>query len=440
MSRGQALVELALVAPVMLLLLGGAVDLGRLFYSEVTISDASREGALWAAQHPGSWMQGCDADPTKPISATNPNQVVCHTRNEASGGFVTIASADVTCSKTPAPTVTPCDAAGPAEGEAVYVTVRGVFTTIMGGITFHLETTTAGRIVKVPPMTTQTGQTITFGPLPDREVGSGSFTVSATASSGLPVSFTTSTPTTCGYGGPDGSTISILAVGTCTVIADQAGDAHWAAASPVTRSFQITPPPPPPPAGQTITFDPLPDRQLGSGSFAVTATASSGLTVTFTTTTPSVCASAGPNGSTITLTQVGTCTVKADQAGNASFTPAPSVLQTFNITPAPPPVCNAPVVRFTANPTTGTAFKNKGRPGTLFTFNAGATTLNQACNPVWSWNFGNAAGTSSTPWQTTYTYPAPAPLPLRHFTVTLLVTLDGGQSGSASQVVTVNPG
>ena len=37
---------------------------------------------------------------------------------------------------------------------------------------------------------------------------------------------------------------------------------------------------------QTITFGPLPDRDLGAGSFAVTATSSTGGAVTFTTTTP----------------------------------------------------------------------------------------------------------------------------------------------------------
>ena len=422
----------------MLLLLGGAVDLGRLFYSQITITDAAREGALWAAQHPNSWTQGCDA--TQPLSATNESQVTCHARHEASGSFVTIASTDVTCSSTPAPTVTACAQNSPGDGGTVYVTVRGRFTTIMGGITFDLATTAAGRIVQMPPIPVQTTQTITFGPIASKELGSGSFTVSATATSGLPVTFTTSTPTTCGSGGSDGSTISILAVGTCTVVADQSGDAHWAEAPSVSQSFQITAPPPPPPTGQTITFGPLPDRQMGSGSFIVSATSDSGLTVTFTTTTPSICGSGGTNGTTITLTAVGSCTVKADQAGNATYAPAASVMQTFNITPAPPPVCNAPVVSFTITPSSGTAFKNNGHPGTLFTFNANATTVNPACHPVWSWNFGNSAGTSSTPYQTTYTYPVAAPLPSRLFTVTLGVAVDGGLSGSTTRTVMVSPG
>jgi Flp pilus assembly protein TadG len=49
--RGQALVEFALVAPVMLLLLLVAVDFGRVFFSYIAVNNAAREGALYAAEH-----------------------------------------------------------------------------------------------------------------------------------------------------------------------------------------------------------------------------------------------------------------------------------------------------------------------------------------------------------------------------------------------------
>ena len=47
--------------------------------------------------------------------------------------------------------------------------------------------------------------------------------------------------------------------------------------------------------------------------------------------TPSVCTTGGTNGSTVTLVAAGTCTVKADQAGNATFNAAPSVQQSFTV-------------------------------------------------------------------------------------------------------------
>lgn len=48
-ERGQATVELALVLPVLLLLLAGTMECGRIFYAYLTISHAAREGARAAA-------------------------------------------------------------------------------------------------------------------------------------------------------------------------------------------------------------------------------------------------------------------------------------------------------------------------------------------------------------------------------------------------------
>ena len=45
-SRGQSLVELALILPIFLLLIAGAVDLGRLFYAYVAIVDASKDEVI----------------------------------------------------------------------------------------------------------------------------------------------------------------------------------------------------------------------------------------------------------------------------------------------------------------------------------------------------------------------------------------------------------
>lgn len=47
-SRGQSLVEFALVMPVFLLLLGGVIDFGFMFYSRITVINAAREGARGA--------------------------------------------------------------------------------------------------------------------------------------------------------------------------------------------------------------------------------------------------------------------------------------------------------------------------------------------------------------------------------------------------------
>ncbi len=51
--QGQALVEFALVLPVMLLLLLLAVDFGRLFFTYVAVNNAAREATFYAVSHAG---------------------------------------------------------------------------------------------------------------------------------------------------------------------------------------------------------------------------------------------------------------------------------------------------------------------------------------------------------------------------------------------------
>ena len=77
-----------------------------------------------------------------------------------------------------------------------------------------------------------------------------------------------------------GATVTLVSVGTCTIQATQAGNANYAAATPVNQSFQVTQ------ASQTIAFGALGSQPYGTAPFAVSATASSGLAVSFAPTTP----------------------------------------------------------------------------------------------------------------------------------------------------------
>lgn len=54
-SRGQALVEFAIILPILLLLFVLAVDFGRVFFQWVGVSNASRIGANYAARNPDAW-------------------------------------------------------------------------------------------------------------------------------------------------------------------------------------------------------------------------------------------------------------------------------------------------------------------------------------------------------------------------------------------------
>ena len=54
-SRGQGLVEFALIVPVLMLMLLLALDFGRVFFGWVGLTNASRIGASYAAAHATAW-------------------------------------------------------------------------------------------------------------------------------------------------------------------------------------------------------------------------------------------------------------------------------------------------------------------------------------------------------------------------------------------------
>jgi Flp pilus assembly protein TadG len=51
-EKGQSLVEFALLLPILLIILIGVIDLGRMYYAYVVITDAAAEGATYAAINP----------------------------------------------------------------------------------------------------------------------------------------------------------------------------------------------------------------------------------------------------------------------------------------------------------------------------------------------------------------------------------------------------
>ena len=82
-------------------------------------------------------------------------------------------------------------------------------------------------------------QTITFGALSDQTFGDPPFNVSASATSSLAVTFSSLTPTVCTTSGTNGSTVTMIAAGTCTIEADQPGDSDYLPAPSVTQSFKV---------------------------------------------------------------------------------------------------------------------------------------------------------------------------------------------------------
>jgi hypothetical protein len=156
-------------------------------------------------------------------------------------------------------------------------------------------------------------QSITFGSLGGKTFGNAPFTVTASASSGLAVAFTSATTAVCTT---SGSTVTIVTAGTCTINANQGGNGLYLAASQVQQSFSIAK------ANQTITFGVPANRTFGDVPFAVTATSTSGLTVTVTSSTPAVCT---VSGTTVTIVTAGSCSMTASQTGDGNYNAAASV-------------------------------------------------------------------------------------------------------------------
>ena len=251
----------------------------------------------------------------------------------------------------------------------------------------------------VPPDATQTfsvtiaaaSQAITFATPPNQILGAAPFAVSATSSSGLPVTFNSQTTSVCTV---SGATVTIAAAGTCTIQAAQTGNSTFAPAPSVSRSFTVAKKP------QTITFGPLFNRNLGSAPFSVSATATSALAVTFSSTTAAVCTA---SGAAVTLVNTGTCTVRAAQAGNSTFAAAPTVDQSFTVKPSgtdqPPsiifksPVNNSVYVAPAVIPLFATAGDPDGTIARV-EFYSGSSLLGSATSAPYSFVWTNvAAGT-----------------------------------------------
>jgi hypothetical protein len=170
-------------------------------------------------------------------------------------------------------------------------------------------------------------QTITFtSTAPSTaKVGGSTYTATATASSGLTVSFGTSTPSICTSSGTNGATISFVGAGSCVVTANQAGNGTYNAAPQATQSFTVAK------GDQTITFTSTQpsNATVGGPTYTPTATASSGLTVAISLDGTSTGCTL--NSGVVSFTAVGTCKIDANQTGNGNWNAATQVQQSFAV-------------------------------------------------------------------------------------------------------------
>lgn len=106
-EQGASLVEFALVALLLLLLLTAVVDLGRAYHSYIVITNASREGARYGSRFPGHTAG-----------------ILAAVQQEAAGNGMTLTADDIQVT-VPSPA---------HSGDTIVVEVSFDFDTFMGGI------------------------------------------------------------------------------------------------------------------------------------------------------------------------------------------------------------------------------------------------------------------------------------------------------------------
>ena len=187
-------------------------------------------------------------------------------------------------------------------------------------------------------------QTISFNSLSAKIYGDADFSVSATASSTLSVTFSsadTSIATVIN------EIIHIKKAGTVQIIASQLGNLYYNPAISVSQTLVINP------SAQSISFNAIATKTYGDADFSGNATASSGLSVIYSSSNLSVATIVNNN---IHIIGVGTSIVSAVQSGNNNFSSAPTITQTLTVVKA------NQVISFLAIPTKviGTADFNPG--------------------------------------------------------------------------------
>ncbi len=306
---------------------------------------------------------------------------------------------------------------------------------------------------------TAANQAITFAAIPARTFAPGdTFTLGATASSALAVSYASSNAAVATV---SGSTVTITGAGNTTITASQAGNSNFAAAADVTQVLTVnkataqvtlanlsptydgtpksatattTPagltvtftydggPTPPTNAGtyavvatvvsdnytgtassslvigkatQDITFAALPAKTYGDAPFSLSATSTSPQPITFSSTNQGV---ATVSGNTVTIVGAGSTTITAGQTSSANYLVAGNVSQTLTVNKAAATLTLASLsATYDGTPKAATATTAPSGLAVNFTYDGNATAPTNAGNytVVGTINSSNYTGSGS---------------------------------------------
>jgi hypothetical protein len=184
-------------------------------------------------------------------------------------------------------------------------------------------------------------QTITFTP-PFPITGytnNATFLLKATATSGLTVSFSSTTPSVCAvttFGTPAVPAAKVLSAGNCIIQATQAGNSIYSAATPVLHTFTIVP------ALTNTTLSASSTSVKSGASVTFTATVTSFVSASLTGTVSfynggtllgTVSLSNGKAVLTTSALTVGSHSITADYNGATDFQSSNSAAVTITVTP-----------------------------------------------------------------------------------------------------------
>ncbi len=230
-------------------------------------------------------------------------------------------------------------ATGGASGNAVsytssntaVATISGSTVTIIGAGTTTITASQAGNAnynaaTDVPQTLTvaKAAQSISFAALAGKIFGDAVFNLTASGGgSGNAITYVSSNTAVATI---SGSTVTLVGVGSADIIASQAGNANYNAATDVSQTLTVAK------AAQSISFSALAPKTVGDATFSLTATGgASGNAVRYISSNTTV---ATISGSTVTIIGAGTTTITASQAGNENYNAAANVPQTLTVAKA----------------------------------------------------------------------------------------------------------
>ena len=233
-------------------------------------------------------------------------------------------------------------------GSACSVTSAGAVTILAVG-TCQITASQAGNstyAAATPVVETLTvnpaADVITIPPtVPSTTTVGANVTIGATTTSGLPPTYTSTTPAFCSVSST--GVITATAIGTCSVSVTQPAAGNYAAATPQTVTLTVSG------ATNTITFPALPNTPFTSTPPVTAATATSGQPVTYSTATAAC--SVTPSG-VVTFNSIGTCSITANQAATGTYAAATPVTQSFLIMPGVDAIVVPPTVPANSAPGT----------------------------------------------------------------------------------------